>query len=495
MFSAYSLQPKGSTLMRRPLSTLRRCAIGILLAAALPGCLVTPTTGDIAIVGGRVMDPASDTDAVLNVLIRGDRVVALTPRAVSAERVIDASGLVVAPGFIDLLARIIPDHEPQRYKIKDGVTTVISMHGGPVDVEAYRQAFDSAGALVNYGATVGHGNVRRAAGVTDRYRAATDEALSEMRQIATEAIQAGAVGVGFGINYVPGASYPEVVAMFDVAARHGTPGHVHSRHKGSIHPETITHSVGEIIAAAAITGASAQIVHLASSGVGSMKESLEMIAGARRHGVDIMADIYPWEANSTSLQSALYDEGWQERFGGATYSDIMLVENGERLNAETFKYWRQEGARIITFFIPNEEIVMALKHPLVMIGSDGIIVDGKGHPRGAGSFARVLGHYTRDEGHISLMTALSKMTVMPARRLEQAVPSMRDRGRLALGSYADITVFDPDSIINRATYLQPDQYSAGVHYVLVNGTVVLDRGEFVAGATPGRQIRHVCPTE
>lgn len=443
----------------------------------------------MAIVGGRVMDPASGLDAVRNVLVRGDRIVAIAEHPVSAARVIDARGLVVAPGFIDLLARLRPSHEPQRYKVKDGVTTVVSMHGGPVDIPGWYRAFETDGALVNYGTTVGHPDVRQAAGATDPYVAATPAQRLEMRRIAARAIEAGAVGVGFGINYVPGSSYEEVVDLFDVAARHGVPAHVHSRYKGSVFPETIVQSVQEVIAAAAITGASAQIVHLASSAIGSMGAALEMIAGARQNGVDIMADIHPYLANSTRLESALYNPGWEERFGGVTVDSIMLVETGERLNDSSFAYWREKGATIVTFFIPKREMLQALTHPLVMITSDGVIVGGKGHPRGAGTFAHILGRMVREERHLSLMEALRKMTIMPAQRLEGAVPSMRHRGRLVPGGLADITVFDPTTIIDRATYVNSAQYSEGVRYVLVNGVVALDDGQFVAGVAPGRAIR------
>jgi dihydroorotase len=221
-----------------------------------------------------------------------------------------------------------------------------------------------------------------------------------------------------------------------------------------------------------------------------MDVSLEMIEGARQQGIDIMADIHPYLANSTQLESALYDPGWQERFGGATYDSIMLVDTGERLNEETFKYWREKGATIITFFIPKDEMLMALTHPHVMVASDGVIVNGLGHPRGAGTFAHVLGRLAREEGHLTLMEALRKITIMPAQRLEHAVPSMRYRGRLSVGAYADITVFDANTIIDRATYLDSAQYSEGVHYVIVNGTLVLDGGEFVDGAAPGQPIRH-----
>ena len=310
-----------------------------------------------------------------------------------------------------------------------------------------------------------------------------------MREIAAGAVETGALGIGFGINYTPGASYEEIVDMFEVAAEHDVPAHVHSRYKGSVFPFTILQSMEEIIAAAAVTGASTQMVHLASSAIGSMDEALRMVEGARAHGIDIMVDLHPYEANSTRLESALYDPGWEERFGGVTVDSIMLVDTGERLTPETFRYWRERGATVVTFFIPREETLAGLVHPLSMITSDGVIVDGKGHPRGAGTFAKVLREFVREEGRLTLMEALRKMTVMPARRLERSDPSMRLRGRLREGAYADITVFDPATVEDRATYLDPARYSVGVEYVVVNGTLVLDGGEFVEGARPGRPIR------
>jgi N-acyl-D-aspartate/D-glutamate deacylase len=456
---------------------------------AMPVAVAAQERADIAIVGGRVMDPASGLDAVRTVVVRGDRIVAVTADEVQAKRLIDASGLVVAPGFVDLLARIRPRHEPQRYKVKDGVTTVVSMHGGPVDVDGWYRAFEADGAMVNYGTTVGHPDVREAGGATDLYQPATAAQRRQMRAIAARAIENGAVGIGFGINYTPGASYEEIVDMFAVAAEHEVPAHVHSRYKGSVFPETIVQSVQEVIAAAAITGASAQIVHLASSAIGSMDASLAMIEGAHRNGIDVMADIHPYLANSTRLESALYDPGWEERFGGVTVDSIMLVETGERLNDESFAYWRAHGATIVTFFIPKAEMLAALTHPLVMITSDGVIVDGKGHPRGAGTFTHVLGQLVREDGHLTLMEALRKMTIMPARRLESSVPGMRQRGRIAPGAFADITVFDPNTVIDRATYTNSAQYSEGVRYVLVNGTLVLEEGEFIEGVASGRAIR------
>ena len=350
---------------------------------------------DYVIVNGRVMDPESGLDEVRSVLIKGDRIVAVSDDPIELEggqvRVIDAQGLVVAPGFVDILAHPRASLEPQEYKIKDGVTTVVSMHGGPVEIDEWYSRIEAEGSLHNFGSTVGHPEIREAAGVTDRYQPAPDGVRPRMMEIAAQAIQDGAMGIGFGINYTPGASYEEIVDMFQVAADHDVPAHVHSRYKGSVFPGTILQSMEEIIAAAAITGASTQMVHLASSAIGSMDEALRMVEGAQANGIDVMVDLHPYEANSTRLESALYDPGWEERFGGASVDSIMLVDTGERLNEETFAYWRERGATIVTFFIPKEETVMCLTHPFAMVTSDGVIVDGKGHPRGAGTFAKVFG--------------------------------------------------------------------------------------------------------
>lgn len=471
--------------IKRP-QWLRPATAATALLLLLPYSVLAQEA-DIAIINGRVIDPASGLDAIRTVVIAGDRIVEITDQPVRARRTIDASGLVVSPGFVDILAHLRPSHEPQRYKIKDGVTTVISMHGGPVDITGWYGGFAGT-ALINYGTAVGHPEVRAAAGATDDYQPATPEQRRSMREIAARAIREGAVGVGFGINYTPGASYEEIVDLFGVAAHEGVPAHVHSRYKGSVFPGTIIQSVQEVIAAAAITGVKAQVVHLASSAIGSMEAALQMIAGSRRNGVDIGTDMHPYLANSTRLESALYDPGWEERFGGVTVDSIMLVDTGERLNDSSFAYWREKGATIVTFFIPEDEVLMGLEHPLMMVTSDGVIVDGKGHPRGAGTFTRVLGRFVRERGHLTLMEALRKMTIMPAERVEDGAPSMALRGRLAPGAYADITVFDPNTVIDRATYLNSAQYSAGVRYVLVNGTLVLDAGDFVDGVAPGQPV-------
>ncbi len=448
---------------------------------------------DVVIRNGRVMDPETGTDAVLAVAIDQGRIVAVGADAATrrGKREIDARGLVVAPGFIDLLARLTPEEESQQFKVMDGVTVVLNMHGGPVNVPRYFHAFAQAGgSYIHYGTTVGHGSLREEVGARDSYKPATREQVAQMKFLAAQALRDGAVGIGFGINYDPGASYEEVLALFEVAAAHNVPCHLHVRYKGSVFPENFIAALQEVITAAAVTGAAAQVVHMTSSAVRAMDTALAMLDGARAHGIDLAADVYPYLANSTNLASAIYDPGWEERFGGITYSDIELVETGERLTKETFEKYRREGAQVITHFIPEEEVLAAYRHPQVMVASDGIIRRGKGHPRGAGTFARFLGYYVREKKVVPLMEGLRKVTLLPAQRLERAAPVMKRKGRVQVGADADLTIFDPNTIIDRATYENSAQYSAGIYYVLVAGQVVVDQGKLVEGVKPGQAIKH-----
>jgi dihydroorotase len=459
----------------------------------------SPEPADIVIQGGRVMDPETGRDEVADVAIRGDRIVAIGNDVGPGAVVLDASGLVVAPGFIDILGPVPPNLHAHTHKITDGVTTSLGMHGGPIDVAQYAASFEASGALVNYAKAVGDRVLRRAAGVVDRYEPATPEQIEEIKRLADQAIKAGAVGIGFGINYAPGMTYEEVFALFEVAAANNVPCHVHARYKGNVFPLTMSLSAMEVIAIAGATGAQTQLMHLSSSTVGSMPLCLELIEGASKRGVDVDFDYHVWTRNQTGLKSALYDEGWQANFGGATYSDIYVAKTQERLTKERFEELRAapEETPVQTEFIPEAEIEMTIKSPLGMVSSDsgGLWSEEgheheTGHPRGTGTFARFLGRYVRERAVVSLMEGLRKVTLAPAQRLERAVPAMKDKGRLRVGADADITVFNPDTIIDRATYAEPYHYSEGVEHVLVNGVIVLREGELVDGVTPGRWLRH-----
>lgn len=453
---------------------------------------------DLVIRDGRVMDPESGRDRIANVGIRGEKIAIITTRPIRGGKEIDATGLVVAPGFIDILSSTKPDKETHIQKISDGVTTTFGMHGGPLNPGDYHSEMAAVGPLINYGCAVGDRVLRRAAGAADPYRPATREQIERMKQMAERAIRSGAAGIGFGINYVPAASYDEIYALFEVAARHRVPCHVHARYKGNIFPQTMSLAVMEVISMAAATGAQAQLAHLISSTVGSAPLCIRLIEGAARHGVNVGFDFHVWTRNETTLQSALYDEGWQERFGGISYEQIYVSKTQEQLTKARFEELRKqkEPLDVQTEFIKEEEIEMALRSPLGIISSDGGGLEGgTGHPRSVGNFARFLRLYVREKRILSLSEGLRRITLMPASRLEGSVPRMKSKGRLREGCDADVTIFDPEKVRERATYKEPGLRSEGVYSVIVNGALVLDRAQVVEDVAPGRWLRHVCGDE
>jgi N-acyl-D-aspartate/D-glutamate deacylase len=213
------------------------------------------------------------------------------------------------------------------------------------------------------------------------------------------------------------------------------------------------------------------------------------VEGAQKNGFDVTMECYPYTAGSTQLESAIFDPGWQER-QGITYKDIQWSKTGERLTAETFEKYRKEGGIVVIFSIPEGAVRAALANPMVMVASDGVPLSGpKVHPRGQATYSRVLGHYVREEKILDLMTALRKMTLMPAQRLEKRAPVFKNKGRIRVGADADITIFDPAKIIDKATFEEPLQYSEGISYVFANGVAVLKAGTLVEGVFPGKAVR------
>jgi dihydroorotase len=292
-----------------------------------------------------------------------------------------------------------------------------------------------------------------------------------------------------GVNYTPGATHWEIVEMFRIAAKYGASVHVHLRYGGLKEPNTGLAALEEVLAAAASTGAPLHVVHITSMGLKFTPQLIAMVKGAQQHGLDVTTECYPYTAGSTALQSAIFDPGWQENMG-ITYKDVQWTATGERLTAETFDTYRKQGGIVVIHSIPEEAARTAVADPIVMIASDGMPITGaKVHPRGQATFSRVLGHYVREEKALDLMTALRKMTLMPAQRLEKRAPVFKNKGRIREGADADITIFDPARVIDKATFDEPLQYSEGIPFVLVNGVVIVKDSQLVQGVRPGRAVR------
>ena len=445
---------------------------------------------DVVLSGGRVMDPESGLDAVRHVGIRDGTITAISESPLDGETVVDVSGLVVAPGFIDLHAHG-QDLFSSQLQAQDGVTTALELESGTGDVDEWYASREGK-AAIHYGATASHGAARRLAlgGQRQAVRLAADlEQVVVMEDRLRDELGRGALGLGFGIQYTPGARREEIHRLFQLAAEEGVANFVHVRYAGLVEPGSSIEAVHEMIANAASTGAGVHIVHIGSSGLGQVPTLLSMIEGAQASGLDVTTEVYPYPAASTDIRAAIFDPGWRERLGG-DFGDIEWDATGERLTEETFSERRETGGRIIAHIIPQEMFELALAHPAVMVASDGVpFVNGQGHPRGAGTFARVLGRYVREEGLLTLMEAIRKMTLMPAQRLDAYVPQMADKGRIRVGADADITVFDPATVIDNATFQSPTQPSSGIEHVLVAGTFVVRDAELIETAFPGQAIR------
>jgi N-acyl-D-aspartate/D-glutamate deacylase len=454
-------------------------------------------TYDITILNGRVIDPESGLDTVRNVGIRAGKIAAISATPLSAKSTIDAKGLVVAPGFIDLHEH---GQEERNYEFqaRDGVTTSLELEAGTDDVDRW-YALREGKSLINFGVSIGHIPVRmKVMGDTQSgmlptgeaaHRAASAEEFSKITAAMEKGFRQGALAEGMGVNYTPGATHWEIVEMFRIAAKYGASVHVHLRYGGLKEPNTGLAALEEVLAAAVATGAPLHVVHITSMGLKYTPQLIAMVKGAQQHGLDVTTECYPYTAGSTALQSAIFDPGWQENMG-ITYKDVQWTATGERLTAETFDKYRKQGGIVVIFSIPEEAARTAVADPIVMIASDGMPITGaKVHPRGQATFSRVLGHYVREEKALDLMTALRKMTLMPAQRLEKRAPIFKDKGRIRVGADADITVFDPARVIDKATFDEPLQYSEGVPFVLVNGVLVVKDSQLVTGVHPGRAAR------
>src|SRR5436309_13090614 len=448
---------------------------------------------DVVIANGRVMDPESGLDAIRNVGIRSGKIAAISSGPVEGKQTIEAKGLIVAPGFIDLHQHG-QDAENYAAKSADGVTTALELEVGVADVDRWYSERE-AKELINFGASAGHIPVRMAVmhdpgGLLPSgdaaHRVATTAEREEISALLEKGLKRGALSVGLGPAYTEAATNQEILDVFRVAANYHASCHVHIR-------APLTQVAGnfsgfeEVLAAAAITGAPLHIVHIQSTGGPNVTQELQMIADARSHGMDVTTESYPYTMGMTSIQAAMFDH--KEEEPASYFASLLWPATGEHLTKESFLRYHKQGGMVIVPGNTPENVHAATVSPLTMIASDGHLANGKGHPRTAGTYALVLGRYVREVRALDLMTALKKMTLMPAQLLETRAPVFKDKGRIRVGADADITVFDANRVIDKATYEKPLQYSEGIQFVFVNGVAVVKDGQLVDGIFPGRAAR------
>ncbi|MGA9568061.1 MAG: amidohydrolase family protein [Candidatus Korobacteraceae bacterium] len=477
----------------------------ILFLAIIVATAAVAQKYDLVIEGGRVMDPESGLDAVRNVGIANGKVARISTDPLAGIRVLGAKGLIVAPGFIDLHQHG-QDNDSGRVKAFDGVTTALELEIGVPDVANFLQQ-KNGHSLINYGTAASHAAARALvfgaplppevisthAGIPEilpksgpaTNDPATPQQIEAIRQRLNAELDAGALAIGMGIQYTPGATRLEVIDIFRLAATRGVPVFTHVRSFGSSEPGSDIESISEVIGASAISGASLHIVHINSTCLRDSLECLSLVAGARARGLDVTTEAYPYLAGMTMLNSALFNPGWREKLG-IDYSALQLPDTGERLTKERFEglHNSSQSQSVLMFANTQEVVDKVIPNPLVMIASDGA----PGHPRNAGTYSRVLAQYVREKGSITLMDAIRKMSLMPAQRLEKSTPAARAKGRLREGADADIIVFDAQTVTDRATYQSPMEPSSGMQFVIVGGTVLIDQGKLVPDTFPGKAL-------
>jgi N-acyl-D-amino-acid deacylase len=521
----------------------------LTLALLAPALAAAQDTGSARpftylIRGGTIVDGTGAPAFRGDVAVAGHRIARVSREpldAAQAAHVIDAAGLVVAPGFIDAHAHVegLLDHPLAESFLRQGVTTVwYAADGGmPWPLHEEMAALERVGHAPNIAFFAGHNTIRREVmGTADR--APTAAELERMKQMVAQAMEAGAIGLSTGLRYVPGiySETDEVIALARVAARYGGFYSSHIRDEG---PGSIE-AVREVIRIAAAAGLPGQVTHHKLMGQpqwGQSVHTLALIDSARARGIDITLDQYPYDATSTSTavlfpawslaggadslkarladpaQRARIEAGMRETivaergggdlaririaryaadpsWNGRTFADIARARGREAdldfAVALAIEIQSNGGAGGVWHVVDEDDVRRIMLHPWTMISSDGAIgVPGVGHPhpRGYGAFARVIGRYVREQGLLGMEEAVRKMTSLPAARVRDGT-----RGRLAEGLHADLAIFDPATFVDRATYEDPHQYAEGMLHVFINGEPVLRAGE-LTGARPGLVLR------
>lgn len=427
------------------------------------------------IFGGRVVDPANRVDGKLNLLMENGKIIWVGGEMPEADMRIDATGKIVAPGFIDIHMHEDPVDKDGKIApcifetmLRMGVTTVVGGNCGinyhdPVD---YLRIVDRDGSPVHVAMFAGHEYFRKAAGAADIYASATEEQKQKMEAGICRALDGGCVGVSFGLRYVPGANQDEFyrAAACCQQSKKIIASHVRDDAAG------IFGAIDEFVQAGAAYNLPVQISHIGSmGGFGQMEQVLQQVDGYRMRGLDVAMDCYPYFAFSTKIGTPTYDDGWLERYQ-CDYDVLEFCEGkykGQRATAETFAEMRRDYPECITvcYVMKKEDVRLAFRHPRVMLASDGLLSKGQGHPRAAGTFPRFIADFVRT-GTLDLYSAVEKMTSLPAERL-----GLRQKGRLNVGADADITIFDENRIRDKATFAQPTLAPEGIDYVILGGEI------------------------
>jgi N-acyl-D-amino-acid deacylase len=524
----------------------------------------------LAIVNGKIIDGAGNPWFRSDLEITGERISGIGKASRAKAKVIDASGCIVAPGFIDIHSHSDLDilvNPKAESKVRQGVTTEVFPNCGsgaaPLKGEAvelikddlkelglkldwstmaqYMRRIERKGTALNVALLIPHGTLR-ACVMGFENRRPTEREMKEMITLTEQCMRQGAFGMCTGLRYVPGsyAETSEVVELLKVVGRYGGFYASHIRDEGD--RGTYPAAISEAIEIGEKAGVPVEISHLKALGKrawGKVKDALKIIDDARSRGVDVTCDMYPYNASGTGFMAwipkwsheggfekflerlkdpelrrkiieetrgVLEDRGGPENavvtrfapnpaYEGKTLQEISAMKSKDPVETMLDLIVESKGETpVVNFNMLDEDVETVMKHRAVMFGTDGyalapygILGRGKPHPRSYGTYPRVLGRYVREKGLLTIEEAIRKMSSLPAQRL-----GLQDRGLIKEGMYADIVVFKPDIVQEKATFTDPHQYPEGIEYVIVNGTVIIEKGKHT-GALPGRVLRKSKP--
>ncbi len=492
----------------------------------------------LVIRGGRVVDPESGMDECADVAVLDGRIAAIGTGLGGADRVIDARGLIVAPGFIDLHAhgQSIPADRMQAF---DGVATTLDLEAGVMPVAAWYRRQQEQGRVLNYGAATNWAFARIGAMVGSNEessleafgRAMRDPRWMENVSTAEEqqgildriaaGLEEGGIGIGILNAYAPGAGVQELTAVCQLAAAHGVPTFTHIAYMANRDPKSAAEAYVRLIGYAGATGAHMHICHFNSSSKTDVERCEPLIRKAQAQGLPITVEAYPYGTGSTVVSAAFFTDPDFESRNDATYDQVQIVASGRRFKdrEDLLAAQAEDPSQLVLWHVLDTEnnprhrdmLDLSVLYPGGAIASDAMpwtMPDGSiytgdawplpeeatSHPRSAGTFTRFLRHWVRERGALPLVEGIAKCTLIPARILEASTPAMHDKGRLRPGADADITVFDLETVTDRAEFTAMNRAAEGVRHLVVSGHPVIADGVLDTQARPGRPVRRPVKT-
>ncbi|MDE0589519.1 amidohydrolase family protein [Halocynthiibacter sp. C4] len=517
-------------------SALRNSVFGTALFVTLTTA-ANGQTYDLVINNGRVIDPETGFDAIAHVGIVDGEIVEIAQSQLEGEEVIDASGLIVAPGFIDLHSHSVVDLPANRLQAFDGVTTALELESGVLPIADWYASVEAEGRATNFGATASWSFARIATMVPEMppveptaawYQGAfnyprwttnvtTEEELDKIVDLIQQGLDDGALGIGVNSGYVPGVGGKELLRIWELAAENGVPVSTHMRNWSEADPLSSLEGLAMVLGLSATSGARTNICHLHSTNLHDTLKAADMVDKARSIGIDVHTEVYPYGIASMPIASAVLlqaGEAFRARMG-IDFDSVRLIAKGRWIEDEADMRAEQDadpGQFIIMRYLDEEDAtdadilrkVTAL--PWIAIASDsipytqpdGTPITGQewpmpdnafSNPRSAGTYGKFLREWVREDELLDWPEAIAKVSLIPAQLFDGQVPAMERKGRLQEGMDADITVFDPETIGDRATIDRPFETTEGIEYLIVNGTAVISGGEMDTNVLPGQPIR------